>query len=120
MAWIIQINRMKNKGLAIRPFIFVGDKGYQCLIEHEQKHIEQQKYFFPFNIIWLLRWFFSYRFRHRTEKEAFRVQLKCLIKKGVKPSRSFFYNMLVNRENIFSYKMPPDEVNALLDEEGIK
>lgn len=72
----------QNEGLTIKPFIFVYNKDDKCLIEHEKVHLRQQRYWFPFNLLWLFKWIFNKKFRHTVEKEAVIVQLQCIKSRG--------------------------------------
>jgi len=100
----------KNRGLTIKPFIFVYDKTDKCLIEHEKVHLRQQRYWFPFNIPWLLRWLFDKEFRHKVEKEALLVQLECMRKSG----RVFRDKEGMIEFMVKTYYFSPEEARLLL------
>ena len=101
----------KNKGLAIKPFIFVYNRSDYCLIEHEKVHLGQQRFWFPLNIPWLLMWFFNRKFRHKVEKEALIVQLKCMKEKNlILTDRESFIDFIVR-----TYYFKKEEAEQVID-----
>lgn len=106
MIKVITLSFLKNRGLAIKPFIFVGKKD-KCLIEHEKVHIIQQGWF-PF--IWILKWLFNKYFRWKVEKEAMTVQLNCMKERKEYINFKYFSSFMVN-----VYKMRQSDVNKFLN-----
>ena len=101
----------QGKGLTIKPLIFVYNIKDKCLIEHEKVHLRQQKYWFPFNLLWLFKWIFIKKFRYTVEKEALIVQLKCMKeKKLILTDRESFIDFIVK-----TYYFKKEEAEQVID-----
>lgn len=97
---------MKNKGLAIKPFIFIRDKSDRCLISHELVHLKQQKYWF--NVVWFWKWLFDIEFRKQVEKEAMIVQLTCMRHTLNYLNKDYFRGFMKD-----AYKMSDSEIDEI-------